>query len=77
MGKGDGRRPAAVDRRTWEARWASINWNVDGEDEPDPPSADTALSGLSGRRDRPDGDRPRAVARRRAVRDVRRDGRGH
>ena len=36
MGKGSRRRPAAVDRRTLEQRWASINWNVDNEDVLEP-----------------------------------------
>lgn len=36
MGKGSRRRPAAVDRRTLEQRWASINWNVDNEDVVEP-----------------------------------------
>ena len=36
MGKGSRRRPAAVDRRTVEARWASIDWNVDNEDVVEP-----------------------------------------
>lgn len=38
MGKGSKRRPAAVDERTLEQRWASINWNSDSDDEPDPPA---------------------------------------
>lgn len=38
MSKGSRRRPAAVDRRTLEQRWASIDWNTDNDDEPDHPA---------------------------------------
>lgn len=43
MGKGSKRRPAAVDERTLEQRWASINWNADNEDQPDAPAPEDPI----------------------------------
>ena len=45
MSKGSKRRPAAVDERTLEERWAAINWNTDNDDPPSDESPEGADAG--------------------------------